>query len=163
MLSYSVQIEPKPKPVHVMQRIVGEEAALMADEYANEYVRNFKQAIVTARAIARGELLHSPRVFSLAIGSRALFKKHITAARQWIFVDRGRRAGAKQPPLQAMIPWFLALNIPRAAWFPILRAIARRGIPKKNLQSLAYRNSQPRWRFISQYRSAQIVRRLFSG
>ena len=145
--------------VRSMTRAIREEIRPLVDELVDEYARNFKQAIVTARAIARGELIHSVRSVVVSLGSRAVVQRNITAARHWIFVDRGRRAGAKAPPMAAMIPWFTALNIPQAAWWPIIRAIARRGIEPKRLQSLALRNSQPRWRTIVQFRSRRLAQR----
>ena len=50
-----------------------------------------------------------------------------------IFVEMGRRPGARQPPVMALIPWVrLVLGVPeereRSVAFAVARAIARRGI-----------------------------------
>jgi hypothetical protein len=156
---------------------LGEEASLMADEMADEYARCFKLAVVSAHAIARGELLASPKVWRTNLGSRMMFKRFVTASRHWIFVDRGRRKNSKMPihqigiskrgkpvfaPVPELVRWFLLMNIPSRAWWPIMRRIARRGIPAKNIQSIALRNAQVRWVSIIQFRARVIVQRMFS-
>lgn len=52
------------------------------------------------------------------------------------FVESGRRAGARMPPVNALIPWVqLILSPPpdrvRSVAFAVARAIARRGIPPR--------------------------------
>jgi hypothetical protein len=54
-------------------------------------------------------------------------------------IGTGVRGGKIFEPLPALITWFNALNISRDAWFPILRAISRRGIPPKDVPGRAIR------------------------
>jgi hypothetical protein len=160
----------------ISQAAIDAEASKLATEMAEEYARSLKLAVVTAHAIARGELLASPKVWQTNLGSRSLFKRFVTASRHWIFVDRGRRKGSKMPihqigiskrgkpvfaPVPELVRWFLLLNIPSRAWWPIMRKIARRGIPAKNIQSIALRNAQVRWVSIIQFRAREIVLRMF--
>lgn len=149
----------------------------MADEMADEFKRCFKLAIIGAGAIAWGELLQSPRVWQTNLGSRLYFKRFVTASRHWLFVDRGRRRGGKMPihqigisktgkpvfaPVPVLVRWFLYFNIPSRAWWPIMRKIARQGIPAKNIQSIALRNAQVRWRSIIEYNARLLVQRMFT-
>jgi hypothetical protein len=48
-----------------------------------------------------------------------------------VFVERGRRAGAAQPPIAPIRAWALRRGLPASAAWPIARAIARRGIPAR--------------------------------
>ena len=45
-----------------------------------------------------------------------------------IVIERGRRPGAKPPPVGALRPWALRRGIPEGALFVIARAIGRRGL-----------------------------------
>lgn len=158
--------------------IIFTEANAIADEMADEYARSFRLAVAKAGAIARAELQNSPKVWRTSIGSRLYFKRYVTAARHWIYVDRGRRKGAKMPvhvigqsakgkpifaPLPEMTRWFLLMNIPSRAWWPILRRMKERGIRPKNIQSIALRNAQVRWRSILLYRAQRIAERMLSS
>lgn len=157
--------------------VIFDESNRLADEMADEFARSLKLAIVKAGAVATGDLLKSPKVWRTSIGSRLYFKRYVTASRQWIFVDRGRRKGTKMPvhvigttatgkprfaPLPEMTRWFLLMNIPSRFWWPILKRMKERGIPAKNIQSIALRNAQVRWVSILQYRAKRIAERLFT-
>lgn len=53
-----------------------------------------------------------------------------------LFVESGRRAGARQPPVMALVPWVQrVLGVPerraRSVAFMVARAISRRGIPAR--------------------------------
>jgi len=49
------------------------------------------------------------------------------------FVEGGRRAGARMPPREAILPWVLRKGLPASAAWPIARAIARRGIKPRRV------------------------------
>jgi hypothetical protein len=155
--------------------MIFDESNRLADEMADEYARSLRLAIAKAGSIATGELQKSPRVWRTTLGSRLLFKRFVTASRHWIFVDRGRRKGAPMPvhvigqnakgkpifaPFPTLVRWFLLMNIPSRAWWPIMRRIKERGIRAKNIQSIALRNAQVRWRSILQFRAKRIAERL---
>lgn len=55
----------------------------------------------------------------------------------------GRRGGRQFEPVPAMLRWFLALNIPRNRWFPIMRAIAKRGIKPVDIRGKALQDARP--------------------
>lgn len=173
MFEFDAQITPRLKTPAEVERIVHEQAQGLADDMADEFRRTFKQAITTGRAIATGELINSVAVESHG-GMRDLFQRNILAARSWIFVNAGRRAGAPMPvhvigvnakgrpvfaPLPFLVRWFLVLNIPSAAWWPIMRAIARRGIEPKHIKSIALRNAEVRWQFLQRYHARRVAER----
>ena len=45
-----------------------------------------------------------------------------------LYIEMGRRAGARMPPLSALYGWIERKGIPRSAAWPIARAIGKRGI-----------------------------------
>lgn len=55
----------------------------------------------------------------------------------------GSRGGRLFEPFPAMQRWFEVFRIPRDAWFPIMRAIARRGIPPKDIPGKALEMARP--------------------
>lgn len=55
-------------------------------------------------------------------------------AKHSIFVEGGRRPGARMPPKAAILAWVLRHGMPASAWWPVARKIAQRGIkPRKVL------------------------------
>ena len=57
-----------------------------------------------------------------------------------VYVDRGRRAGSRMPPVEALIPWVRQVLQPtesrtRAVAFVVAKAIARRGIAARPIVS----------------------------
>lgn len=129
-------------------------SAQLAQEVGSLYANNLRLAIVRKKALATFKTLKSVAVENiLNSGSRGLFIRHVTANRTWLNIQFGRRAGLKMPikkvdnkfePVPEMVEWFLALNIPKAAWFPILRKIARDGIKPRDIQGYAMRQSRTR-------------------
>lgn len=55
----------------------------------------------------------------------------------------GKRGGRQFEPVPAMLRWFLALNIPKNLWFPIMRSIAKRGIKPVNIGAHAINEARP--------------------
>lgn len=79
------------------------------------------------------------------------------SARYGMFVEFGRRAGARMPPVDALIGWVrrhwhpieqrrrgVSRNTLRAEAFVLARAIQRRGIPARPFMEPAYRRNQAR-------------------
>lgn len=56
-------------------------------------------------------------------------------ARHSPFVEGGRRAGARMPPLAAILPWVLRRGMPASAAFPVARKIAKRGIKPRRVMT----------------------------
>jgi hypothetical protein len=67
-------------------------------------------------------------------------------ALQSIFVERGRRAGARMPPGGVLLGWMGRHGIPPRAEFVIRRAIGRRGIRARPFMSPLAEQLQPQAR-----------------
>lgn len=129
------------------------EAARLAQELATVYKTQFKIAIVRSKAIATGKTLKSVAIGKILDSpSRGIFKRTVSASRSWIYIQKGRRADAKFPirrvgnkfePVPELKEWFIALGIPKAAWFPIIRKIARDGIRPRKIRERMMRDARP--------------------
>jgi len=51
----------------------------------------------------------------------------------FVYVDQGRKAGSKMPPLEPIKQWCRDKGIPESAAFPIAKKIAEEGIPATNI------------------------------
>jgi hypothetical protein len=120
----------------------------------------FTKKVVTRKTIGS---IKTERILSSA--SRGIFIRHVTGAKSFIFVQMGRRAGAKMPvykkgnkfvPFPELAAWFRKLGIPKERWFLIMRAIARRGIRPTDVRDASVAISQVR----IQIRAAQIGRKI---
>ena len=59
----------------------------------------------------------------------------------FIFVDQGRKAGSKMPPLEPIRKWCRDKNIPESAAFPIAKKIAEEGIPATNISERMFKKA----------------------
>jgi hypothetical protein len=83
-------------------------------------------------------------------------------APQSIFVERGRRIGAKMPPGGVLLGWMARHGIPARAQFVVRRAIARRGIPARPFMApLAQQLEPERRRLVAQ--AAETIRATFAA
>lgn len=137
------------------------ERDILADKIGNSLVNYLKLEIASRGAIATGDTLRSVRMRhgSALVGvASSGVSREIVANRGLRHIISGRRAGAKMPvimtgrgkrggkifePLPALVEWFNAVGIPQTAWFPVLRAISRRGIPAKPVHTDAIRRARP--------------------
>ncbi len=141
------EVEVKFPRVRLDISVVNTEANRLANAAQESLVNYTKLALASYGKIATGGTLRGVRkgaasnrpqaVFGVA--SHGTFRRAVIAPKAFYFIVSGRRAGAKMPPLQALIPWFNALGIPETAWFPILRAISVRGIRPRNVPLRARR------------------------
>jgi len=149
----------------------------LADKSAESYANYLKLAIVQSKAIASGQTLHSVKAEKFDNSGVNLLRRAVTAKKSWFWIQIGRAAGKKMPvrvtgtnasgkpifePLPEMLSWFRTMNIPRAAWFPILLAIKRRGIKPRDIQGMALRTAKPRVKELAKQYAAKIAQDLFS-
>lgn len=151
---------------------IARNASRAADEIADSIKNYVKIALTRNGKIATGRTIKSiaaERILDSA--SRGLFVRHVTGSRSWLFIQQGRRAGGKMPvrkagnkfePFPELVLWFNALNIPRVRWFPIMRAIARRGIKPVNIRDRAVRESRQRIGEIAGATARRIAADLFN-
>lgn len=84
------------------------EVQQVINKWGNILVNTMKNKLVSGRKIATGNLVNS-LVFKYSFNA-GRYTIQITGEKYLINVDRGRRAGAKRPPIQAIINW---INIKR--------------------------------------------------
>lgn len=130
------------------------ESARLAQRLASLYKNNFKLALINVGALATGKTLKSVVVgFTLDSPSRGLYRRNVSARRTWVFIQKGRKKGGKLPvrkvgdkyePVPELKEWFLALNIPRNAWLPIMKKIVRDGVKPRDIVGRMMRTSKPR-------------------
>jgi hypothetical protein len=172
----NIIIQANPAKQMDIQTVVAQEGERLSKNMSDEYARQLRISLVRARKVATGRTLQSVRSERvLSSPSRMMFQHRVTASRSLIFIVKGRRAGAKMPvtvigtsatgrkifaPVAELVHWFLQLNIPSRAWFPIMRKIAKRGIKPVDVQSLALRRSQPRFTSLLQECVNRIRQRL---
>jgi hypothetical protein len=82
-------------------------------------------------------------------------------APQSIFVERGRRAGARMPPGGALLGWMARHGIPLNREFVVRRAIARRGIPPRPFMAPLAGQLEPERQRLMQA-AAQSIREEFA-
>lgn len=76
----------------------------------------------TIRSI-RAETVVQPSLISL------IFK----AAKQWLFIDKGRKPGSKLPPEKPILRWLRARGLDTKLQFIVRRSIAEKGIKPTNI------------------------------
>lgn len=142
-------------------------SAELAQALGSMYANQLRTAIARKKAIATGKTLGSVKnELVVDSASRGIFRRAVTANRSWQNIQGGRRAGAKMPvrkvgsrfePFPELVEWFQALGIPKAAWFPILRKIAKNGIKPRNIRDLAVRLGNQRLYQLSQNTGNKIA------
>lgn len=132
----------------------------LAVDIADELARQVKLALIRVKAVATGKTLQSVRREELlSIPSRIEFRQNVLARDVWKEIQGGRSPG-RLPLDSEMREWFLALNIPRGAWFPIRRAIQRKGIKPRDIVGLTLKNSQTRIKNLLEIYARQVAAQL---
>ena len=101
--------------------------------FGNEYIEELGNELRKADKDASGNLLRSldSRVIKTGFGTSYTLK--ILAENYLKYVDEGRRAGGKQPPLKAIREWTKQKGIDEGLAFPIAKKIAEEGIKPTNV------------------------------
>lgn len=136
---------------------IARETELLADRLAGTMIAQNQVALLGFGAKATGGTLRSIRL-GTRVSTATFQRRQIIAGHGYKFIVSGRRAGAKMPirlvgtgkrggkifePVPSMLEWFNVLGIPREAWFPIMRAISRRGIQPRNVPLRALQAARP--------------------
>lgn len=141
------EFEVKFPRVRLDIAVVNTEANRLADTLQDSLVNYTKLALTsygkiatggTIRGVEKGPATNRPQAL-FGVASYGTFRRQVIAPKSFKFIVSGRKAGRKMPPVNALVPWFEALGIPKEAWFPILRAISRRGIQPRNVPLRAKR------------------------
>lgn len=127
-------------------RKLGKFERSLGAKYETTLKRALKKAAVEILDAARQRALQQ-RIYDLGrffSGLRAVARKDYSitvynTAKHAVFVERGRRAGARMPPKRAILEWVLRHGMPASAWYPVARKIAERGIrPRKVVESQTF-------------------------
>ena len=112
-----------------------ESVALEAlNKRGNTFIVRIKQELKSAGKSATGSLISNTRGTTKVGGSRIIFEA--TAPEHYVFVDKGRRPGAKQPPLKPIQEWIKRKGLDLNA-FAVARSIAKKGIKATNIYTSA--------------------------
>lgn len=89
-----------------------QEVQRVIDKYGEKLVERIVKKLQAGNKVATGNLINSITYkYSYTNGQ---YKIQITGAPYLINVDRGRRAGAKMPPIKPLMAWIKAKRIPIA-------------------------------------------------
>ncbi len=112
-----------------------ESVALEAlNKRGNTFIVRIKQELKSAGKSATGSLISNTRGTTKVSGSRIIFEA--TAPEHYVFVDKGRRPGAKQPPVKPIQEWIKRKGLDLNA-FAVARSIAKKGIKATNIYTSA--------------------------
>ena len=100
------------------------------DQQGQKLIMGIKQELVSAGKTASGALVTKTRGESKIVGTRVLFEG--SAPTHYIFVDKGRRPGAKQPPVKPIQEWIKQKGLDLNA-FAVAKSIAKKGITPTNI------------------------------
>ncbi len=123
------------------------ETRAVLERYAQKLIEQYRANLREENSFAAGTL-YNDISFTVRMGT----SRHsvvITLADYWKYVENGRRAGSKMPPIGAIEQWISVKPIipevrngrtpsVRSLAFLIARAIGRRGIPAKKPFQRAY-------------------------
>lgn len=109
-------------------------------DYGQELVANLVKELIQADKKSTGDLIKS--IDYELIEKANQYIVNIKSLDYLKYVDEGRRAGSKQPPISAIIPWVKRKGIrigktPEQTAFVIARSIAKKGIKPTNVISKA--------------------------
>ena len=93
-----------------------------------------RQDLRGAGKSASGSLIQGTIGMGTIIGSRVIYEGK--APEHYIFVDKGRRAGAKMPPIKPIQQWIKQRGLDLNA-FAVARSIAKKGIKPTNIYTNA--------------------------
>lgn len=111
------------------------------NEYARKLIAQYRDNLTADNSIARGALYNNI-TYKVNAGVQA-FEVVITLEDYWKYVENGRRAGAKMPPINAIEEWITVkpiiptidskgrLPTVRQLAYLIARSISIKGIPAK--------------------------------
>ncbi len=112
------------------------------DTFAQEYVEAVGDILRKADKIASRELIESLkyRLFKTGLGTSWTVK--LIAAFHLKYVESGRRAGAKPPPIEPIKQWTRDKGIDEGLAYPIAKSIGEKGIQPLDVTQQAFKDVQ---------------------
>jgi hypothetical protein len=112
--------------------------------FGAEYVEAMGEILKKADKIASGDLIKSlkTRIFKTAFGTSYTLK--FISAIHMKYVESGRRAGAKPPPVAPIKKWMKdkRINLPEGAAYGIAKNIGKNGIKPLDVIDKAFKDVQ---------------------
>jgi len=107
--------------------------------FGEEYISELSKLLRQEDKIATRDLIRSlnTRVFKTGFGTSYTLK--IIAEDYLKYVDEGRRAGAKPPPVKPIRDWAKVKGIPEGLAYPIAKSIGEKGIKPTNVIDRAFK------------------------
>ena len=108
------------------------------DVFGDSYIDEIDKILRGKDKVATGKLLKSldTRVIKTGFGTSYTLK--LVAEEYLKYVDEGRRAGAKAPPIQPIKDWARAKGLDEGLAFPIAKSIGEKGIKPTNVIEEAF-------------------------
>lgn len=106
--------------------------------FGEEYINAIGDILRKEDKVASGDLIKSldTRVFKTGFGTSYTLK--IIAEEYLKYVDEGRRAGSKAPPIQPIKEWARLKGLDEGLAFPIAKSIGEKGIKPTNVIQKAF-------------------------
>ena len=110
--------------------------------FGKDYIEALGKELAKAGKDASGNLKRSLDYKVKATGFGTSYTLQILAEDYLKYVDEGRRAGAKQPPIQAIKDWVQIKGLPEGIEFAIAKSISKKGIKKTEVIAKALKKVQ---------------------
>ena len=104
------------------------------NERGKTFIVNIKQDLISEGKSATGNLVKGTKGTTKVSGTKVIFEG--VAPDYYIFVDKGRRAGAKMPPIKHIQQWIKQKGLDLNA-FAVAKSIAKKGIKPTRIYTRA--------------------------
>jgi len=104
------------------------------NERGKTFIVNIKQDLISEGKSATGNLVKGTKGTTKVSGTKVIFEG--VAPDYYIFVDKGRRAGAKMPPIKPIQQWIKQKGLDLNA-FAVAKSIAKKGIKPTRIYTRA--------------------------
>ena len=105
--------------------------------FGDEYISEMGAILIKEDKIASRKLLESIDTRILKTGFGTSYTLKIVAEHYLKYVDEGRKAGGKAPPIAPIKEWAKLKGLPEGLAFPIAKNIGKNGIKPTNVISRA--------------------------
>jgi len=117
------------------------------ERLGEDYIYELDQLLRSLGKVASGDLVRSLSTTLLKTGFGTRWTLKIESEDYLIYVDEGRRAGARMPPVDPIRKWCRQKGIPEGAAFAIAKSIAENGIPATHVIERALQNLEDKRKY----------------
>lgn len=98
------------------------------ESFGDEYIAELSNLLLKLDKKASGELINSLNTKILKTGFGTSYTLKILAVHYLKYVDEGRRAGSKAPPIEPIKKWAVQKGLDEGLAYPIAKTIGEEGI-----------------------------------